>query len=744
MAVGTSSRASWRRKIGGVLTPVLFAGLLTLVIASLQSISTEGGLAGLERQALGWMFVHRPSRPADERIEFVAVDTPLYERTEALNLPPSTPPGEKLLEEYQREDCDFPVPREVYAMALERLTNWGAQAVVLDIMFSRRGYSPGDQAADMRLGDAMFDANNVVAAAVMRALALDRSRDPTITSDVLLNPPCPAVADNAYIGSPKIDPRDQEYAFELLQTAHSSDGFMEDYFSMPYLAYCLSAGLAPEEMERWEGKWIEGTAPRLMGRLFTRTTPQPTPADEGGPGTAGNLGEVELIIEGNVTLDEAFYRKRLIINYSTGADPAEGRFVPSRLTWLLTCSDEEGRERYGNKIVLIGDPATDLHRTVVGAMPGTEVLANAVQTLLQDRPIVPASNHYVLLLMFAGSLAAALAVRQFSASLAFLIVGGEIAGLGYLSLQLLQYDVWLLTATPVAAIAGAAGMAFFAESRVGQGMVARLIPERISRTLEHAGGFQVAEGTVMFSDIRGYSTFSEYMDPAEMMTRLNDYFGSVNDVLDRYDGHFIKSPGDCVVAWFSEERHGEHHAERAIRAAIEMVMNAIRQRENWPSLDGQEFNIGVGINTGEMAVGMLDTRRHLEPTVIGDTVNLAARVEGLTKEYGAALIVTEDTLNPVRESFLYESLGETTVKGREQPVRLFAIIGVHPDAAVETKSRWWKRGEKPRSREALYFRVPELSAKPINQASRSAADDESELAAEAPVKEEDLAGAARD
>jgi adenylate cyclase len=206
--------------------------------------------------------------------------------------------------------------------------------------------------------------------------------------------------------------------------------------------------------------------------------------------------------------------------------------------------------------------------------------------------------------------------------------------------------------------------------------------------MERAGGFQVEEGTVMFSDIRGYSTFSEYMDPAAIMSQLNAYFATVQEILDRHDGHFIKSPGDCVVAWFCEERKGPHHSERAIRAAIELVMNAIRFRSKWPRGDGQTFDIGVGINTGPMAVGFLDTARHIEPTLIGDTVNLASRIESLTKEYRAAIIVSEETLAPVRDKFLFEPLGAASVKGRMQPVQIYRIIGLAEEAAAPVPTGW--------------------------------------------------------
>ncbi|MBI3909635.1 MAG: CHASE2 domain-containing protein [Armatimonadetes bacterium] len=695
---------------GAILTPVLFAGLVTWALAALQSLSVEGGLAALERQTLGWLLLHRPSRTPDPRIVFVAADTPLYEQREAPYSPPETPPGNKLLMDYRERDCDCPsIPRICYALAVQRLHRFGARAVVLDIRFRQKAYSRRDQEEVQALADALFEAGNVVVAAGMEALALDRTRDPTKTSDVELSDPIAAVAENALtVGSPKVDPRDQEYAVELLQTAHTRQGDLKDYFSLPYLAYCVFTGHPQEQMSPWKDRMVDGTMPRLLGSLFSRrTTPERRAAAAHSSAAPEPQDGVELITSGQVTIDEAFYQKHLLINYISGADPEKGRFRPVRLSWLLTCPPDEGRRRFANKIVLLGDPATDLHRTVVGALPGTEVLANAVQALLQDRPIVPAPPRYVLTLMFGAALLAAIAIRQLPVLPALLVVGLEIVGLGILSFEMLKRDVWLLVVTPAAGVAGTAIPALALASRWGQGMVARLIPERMSRRLERATGFQVEEGTVLFSDIRGYSTFSEYMDPAAVMSLLNAYFATVQDILDRYDGHFVKSPGDCVVAWFSEEKRREHHAERAIRAALELVMNAVRFRSQWPSDQSHAFDIGVGINTGPMAVGMLDTRRHLEPTVIGDTVNLASRIESLTKQYHAPIVVSEDTLAPVRDRFLFEPLGEVTVRGRSQAVKLYRIQGLAPEAtAQETVSRWSLR-RRDRRREAYFFRAPQ-------------------------------------
>jgi len=685
MRLPSTLRKQWRYLFGTVVVPLFWAGFFTVVVAALQSVSVEKGIASLERQALAWMLLQRPSRPAHPGVAMVAVDTPLYEERDALAVEPATPPGKRPLASYAPEGCGCPVPRICYALAVTRLHRWGASAVVLDIIFRNAGNTPADVAETGALGAAMQQSGKVIVSAVPDMLALDRSRDPTRTFDAVLAQPTPDIARAAWeVGSPKVDPRDQEYAVELRQTVHGERGGAEDFFSIPWLASCLAKDQFPDDLGRWKGRMVDGTMPRLLGDFFTRAAPQPT----SGAGVQP-AGGIQLQTTGSVEVDEAFYQKRLLINFAPGADAAVGRYHPARLSWLLSCSDKEGRERFGGKIVLIGNPATDFHATVVGGLPGTEVLANVLQTILEDRPIVPAPGFVVLLVSFGAALLAAVSLRQLPWFGAMAVLALEVGLLGSASLELLKHGTWFLVVTPVTVLAGTTAVIGALQSKAVQGMVARLVPPRMSRMLERAVAYEVEEGTVMFSDIRGYSTFSEYMDPAAIMSQLNAYFSSVQTILDRYDGHFIKSPGDCVVVWFCEEKRGAHHAERAIRAAIELVVNAVRFRKQWPT-DAAPFDIGIGINTGPMAVGLLDARRHLEPTLIGDTVNLASRIESLTKQYRATIIVSEETLAPVRDRFLYEPLGETMVKGRAQTVQIFRIMGV-AEQAEPVNEKWWSK-----------------------------------------------------
>lgn len=646
-----------------VATPLLYAGVATLAVAAIQTLSTESLLSSAERDVLGWLLLHRPSRPAHPEIVLVAVDDDLFDTELLPDEKPVTPAGKPLVS-YRPASCGCqPAPRLCYARAIERLSRWRARTVGLDIMFSKE--CPVE---DRQLGRALEEAGNVVLAAVAKPRPTNRTADPTAAADVLTQ--TPVFKSQAIVASPTVQPRDREYAIELRQTIRDVDSRqLDECFAMAREIVGLARNQvpgAPEENRLWTPFLVDGTEPRLLGDLFSRSAALPSRASPA-------PGEVILTPKrGDILLDEAFYRKHLLINFSPGAQPEVGRYAPVRLSWLLSCTDAQGEARFRDRIVLIGYPAGDRHLTLVGDMPGTEVLANAVATMLERRPLRAVPQQWVLLLMLAGASLAVLLVRKLPASQAvlgiLLLVGGELA----LSRVLISRDWWLLTLCPITSLLGATGLIQAWENSRIQEVRARLVPDRFRRILAQTGGFEVQNASVLFSDIRGFTTISETLDPAQVMSCLNRYMAGVDEILRRHGGTFLKCPGDCVVALFQAERRGTSHEERAIRAGIEILQNVERFSQDWRRDTGFELSVGVGINSGPMAVGLLTARHRLEATVIGDAVNTAARIESLTKEYGP-LLVSETTLAPVREQFLAHAVGEVTVKGRLQGVRLFLV-----------------------------------------------------------------------
>jgi two-component system sensor histidine kinase ChiS len=186
---------------------------------------------------------------------------------------------------------------------------------------------------------------------------------------------------------------------------------------------------------------------------------------------------------------------------------------------------------------------------------------------------------------------------------------------------------------------------------------------------------------VLFADIRSFTTLSESMTPKENFDFINAYLGRVSPVIRKNRGFIDKYIGDAIMALFPEA------ADDAVQASIEIhqhleIFNQERQRENL-----QPVHIGIGLHIGTLMLGTIGEEKRMEGTVISDAVNLASRLEGLTKMYGASIVVSESILNESshRERHHYRFLGKVRVKGKQEPVKVFEIIDSEPEEVREKK-----------------------------------------------------------
>ena len=185
--------------------------------------------------------------------------------------------------------------------------------------------------------------------------------------------------------------------------------------------------------------------------------------------------------------------------------------------------------------------------------------------------------------------------------------------------------------------------------------------------------------TVLFSDIRGFTTLSENTDPQALVDQLREYFNEMVDVVMKHGGTLDKFIGDAVMAFWGDPLPMEDHALRAVLAANEMLERLEKLNQKWIKENKEPLNIGIGINTGEMIVGHLGAQRIGNYTVIGDSVNLASRVESLTKDFQVPIIITEFTYEDIKscEDFISITyLDVAKVKGKEQLVKIYSINGV--------------------------------------------------------------------
>jgi adenylate cyclase len=190
----------------------------------------------------------------------------------------------------------------------------------------------------------------------------------------------------------------------------------------------------------------------------------------------------------------------------------------------------------------------------------------------------------------------------------------------------------------------------------------------------HLGG-QRKLLTVMFCDIRGFTNYSERMDPQEIVGLLNKYLSRMSEIILKYKGTIDKYIGDAIMAFYGAPMHLDDHAEKACESALLMVkelqdFNAERAKEGQLPLE-----IGIGINTGEMTVGNIGSQKRFDYTVIGDPVNVGSRIEGLTKFFGLRILVSEFTYRSCKsDRYIFREIASVIVKGREKPLVVYELI----------------------------------------------------------------------
>ncbi|MEN9658112.1 MAG: hypothetical protein RL571_1577 [Pseudomonadota bacterium] len=340
-----------------------------------------------------------------------------------------------------------------------------------------------------------------------------------------------------------------------------------------------------------------------------------------------------------------------------------------------------------NKIVIIGTAAPglqDLRPTPLSAnFPGVEILATAIDNLQKgDWLQTPARGYFAPL----GLALMAMLFFGFQRKINTLYLGGALllitlAGLGVFWLGLNRNQYWPIAAATAWAWVYywlAALFAYLAEKAQREqaiNLFGRFLDQRVVKQLVSQGEIhssQQAESrelTILFSDIRGFTTLSETRTPEYIVDLLNRYFSQQVEIIFRHGGTLDKFIGDAIMAFWGAPMNDSEHAKHAVAAAIEMSAALVKFKTELTDL-GADFDIGIGLHTGPAVVGFIGSDARLDYTIIGDSVNLASRIEGLTKGISRVL-VSDATRLACNEHFLFVPHGSFHVKGREQEVELF-------------------------------------------------------------------------
>lgn len=347
-----------------------------------------------------------------------------------------------------------------------------------------------------------------------------------------------------------------------------------------------------------------------------------------------------------------------------------------------------------NRIILVGTTAPGLNdlRTapVNNQYPGVEAHANIIASILDGKfkqnPDYSSAFNLLQIVLIGTVLITGLALFKPVISMLYTCV---------ITMMVVWFNFWAYRELDLVLPVATALMLIFTlfifniawgywfESRKGRAManlfgeyVAPELVEVMSEDPEHYSmEGDKRELTILFADVRGFTTISEGLEANELREYINRYLTAVSEDIRGNSGTLDKYIGDCVMAFWGAPVELTDHASRAVATALLMQQTAAKLNTEFVARGWPPLNIGIGVNTGEVRVGDMGSKIRRAYTVMGDPVNLASRLEGMTKEYGVGIVVGETTRHAAPE-FAYRELDRVKVKGKNEPVAIFEPIGL--------------------------------------------------------------------
>lgn len=356
------------------------------------------------------------------------------------------------------------------------------------------------------------------------------------------------------------------------------------------------------------------------------------------------------------------------------------------------------KERLKGKIALIGPTATGIYDMRVtpfeATYPGVEIHATVMDNILHKRFITRPQWLAIIdiLAIISIGIILGLIVPRLSALKGLLFATTVL--IGYLFANLYVFStkgIWINAVYPAATVILTYPMIILyryiteeREKRWIKGafqyyVTASVMEEILKRPEMLKLGGEEKELTVLFSDIRGFTTISETLSPEQMVSLLNEYLTSMTDIVFEHRGYLDKYIGDAIMVVYGAPVPQNDHPIQACLTAVDMMAELKRLQKKW-EMEGLPFmDIGIGINTGPMVIGNMGSKSRFNYTVIGDSVNLASRLEGLNKTYGTHIIISESVYRDVRDIFLCRELDTVKVKGKLKPSLIYELIGKRSD-----------------------------------------------------------------
>ena len=360
---------------------------------------------------------------------------------------------------------------------------------------------------------------------------------------------------------------------------------------------------------------------------------------------------------------------------------------------------------FQGKIALVGATAIGIYDMRVTPFehvyPGLEIHANVIDSILQNQFLYRpnwATLVDILVIAVVGLILGGLLPR-FKAHWGALVGGALFLSVLALGQYLFETQgVWMNLTYPslnlVFIYLGVTGYRYMTEEKEKKRirgafqyyLTASVVEEMLRNPDKLKLGGEKKDLTVLFSDIRGFTSISERMTPDGLVKFLNEYLTKMTDVVFKYDGLLDKYIGDAVMAVWGAPLDQPDHARRACLTALDMLDELHRLQKKWSAEGLPVLNIGIGVNAGPMVVGNMGSDRRFNYTVMGDSVNTGSRLEGLNKVYGTNIIVSQTTLEKVQEEFIARELDLVRVKGKGQPVKIFELLSLVKTASTDQRA----------------------------------------------------------
>lgn len=553
----------------------------------------------------------------------------------------------------------WPFPRALYARAILNLAEAGARLIVVDIEFLEAS-APANSRQDVLLAGAIKRAGNVVLAG-----SLIKELGPNNTF-------------NSYPEKPLQMFLDAGAKWSMINTSRDDDGFIRRYMlfqqhnNQPY----LSMSVQVQQMLRFGFNGIKKIVLDEDGNFI--------------------LGDQRIPkIDHNSMLINFRGPAKTFPTYSLSSIIDDEKMnLGEDDTDIFEIHKLEGT--FKDKIVFIGATSEVLQDTKftpffnyqgrTRKLPGVELHANALSTLLRGDYIKTENALVGILMVFLLAGLAALTTKWLNPLKGFVGIATLILLYFIISIYLFNHHLlWIEITGPSFAI-----MLSYVGNVVHTTLTERRERVRIKKSWQQymskdvidamlssgelpTYGGERKELTILFSDIRGFTTFSEKHSADVVVKKLQEYLTDMVDVIFQYKGTLDKFVGDEIMAVFGAPYFYKEHAEKACYTALEMMKRLGHIQKKWSANNEDYFNIGIGINSGKVISGNLGASQHFDYTVIGDEVNLGARLEGANKQYGTAIIISESTYKLVKKKAKVRELDLVRVKGKKKPVRIFEL-----------------------------------------------------------------------